>query len=44
MLKEDMTFDEMEELYNQLEWGENGIIAWTDFYAMSYEDKRAYLE
>lgn len=44
LLKEDMSFDEMGQLYDAFEWGENGIIAWEDFYAKSYEEKAAYLE
>lgn len=44
LLKEDMSFEEMGQLYDAFEWGQGDIIAWNSFYAMSYEDKTAYLE
>lgn len=44
LLKEDMSFEEMGQLYDAFDWGQGDVIAWEQFYAMSYEDKTAYLE
>ena len=44
LLKEDMSFDEITQLYDAFNWGEDGIIAWEDFYTKSYEEKAAYLK
>lgn len=44
LLKEDMSFEEMGKLYDAINWGSNDIIAWNDFYEMSYEDKQNYLQ
>ena len=44
LLKEDMSFEEMGKLYDAIDWGSGDIIAWNDFYEMSYEDKQNYLQ
>lgn len=44
LLKEDMSFEEMGKLYDAIDWGNGDIIAWNDFYEMSYEDKQGYLQ
>ena len=40
---ENMTYEELSEFYNGIEWGKNGLISWQEFYAMSYEEQIAYL-
>jgi hypothetical protein len=42
--KENMSFEEAQALRDAYTWGENGIMAWSDFYAMSYEQQEAYIQ
>ena len=44
LLKEDMSYDEMSQLHDAFNWGEDGIISWENFYQKSYEEKAAYLK
>ena len=40
---EDMSLEEVTALRDAYTWGENGIMAWADFYALSYEEQETYL-